>query len=1617
MRNTEEAALISAINGLGSKDLDMHVEAILRRNCNTESAFTDPAVGAVYQEVMRGYFTPDVIAKCLPTITNAQKFQDFERLAMCVVKMYEMMDSILESLRNRHRTKEAEIFKSLTRNILHRATDSLNEKFYYKTNLVKVIDDLFYDLESAVAMQESIRPSLEDQETERSQALKRAEFEKALTNRKSIDCGVSRFSDLTGLGISRLITKINSVDSVVFDFINFESNLREMMKRVVPRTNLCEDKFVFFYLNDKRRIKHFDFFKIILVEIERDLRIRKTEISHFEDHPSQLDKQQVMHSQYFLEENSSSSLKFDNGFENKMEIIFEEDVAIYNIQSKLLLTIYQIIFKQFVVDKLRTDFFKQSSSDIPKVTITIENLYDFLNFIKSGRVGLSTFDPSQLKMMESGYGRIAGFASSTAKINNYLSQAPLEDSSRYDIHHSLLNTYGGPSSQIDGSRRMPLTSQTPDRHQSSQLPQSFLQSVLFANQKKLEAVDEDERRKKMTDFVHQNNFMTSQQIDPAQYEKEREERMAKLQAERLDKEKRAQEAAEARERDRQKLAEQAREKAELERKQREERLEKERIDREAKLKAAEEDKAKREAERLEREKKLREEQEEREKKAREERALREAEEKARREAWEKEEKEKKEAREKAAREQAERDKIERETREQAAREKAERDRLERETRDQAAREQAERDRKEREARDLAAREQAEKDRKEREAKEQAAREQADRERKEREAKDQAERERKDREAKEQADRDRKEREAREQAAREQFEREQAEREKERKEKEQKEKEERERREQEARDQAERDRIERERKDEEERIRLENQKKEEERQRLEKQKREQEEKRQREEEEERLRLEKEKKDREEEENKQREKARLELEKKQKEEEEERKRKEAESSKKDEIDDFDDDFGNIDDEFGDFDDEFGGSTEKKKTAAIKQPSPKAASKAETKPPAPKETVIKKNTPADEEFDFGDDFDDFLNDDLEESKKSKAKPEPPKKEEIKSQPEVEQAPPTTSFGGGLKGLKKKADENKSSNPNARSEKVILENPLGHERVLKSIHLPLIDAYIRATSPLDEDQIQQVMSTMQVDHQMISLIFNEFIRSQTVFILDYEITNEVLRIWAKAIEDNGRLDMAHIGQLGRMLGQLLQGTFESEPFDKIKYFFCPFIEIDEVQNEAVVQAMVDLKNKQIFLVSFNPEMNEDAVRSSPSLHMLANILAKSLNTAMTGDDNIDIPSSNIYVADLQPQLHQFLFESCEGTPEVDEDGEGESMGYPYLRLMMITYLVLFEPAGDRLDFESFKKSLGIEAFELENAGRFVSTINATRESLSLRMQLPQSPELADGLMQTVEAIIAEKKCQVVPKLAEKITQPDEIEDSLNADLKELNDLRKTSDKVFAVLEYLMSEEENHKCLYFLALQKGSPDVVMYLGLNPQVENKKCLDIIESSLQKANGKKPQIMYEHHRHQFSTDNVDIFVYCWPILVYEMNLQADDALRCLVYNDLAFVSELMQGLMAGDEEQNPNDMPIGMEDSNERGVVEDPNADGDDGDDGNDFGDEDFDFDEIDNPPKTAKPDNKRPTTALPNVTKQVPAATKPKESNIDYEFDDDEFGPPLDNKGGNDFDDDFDIDF
>ena len=118
----------------------------------------------------------------------------------------------------------------------------------------------------------------------------------------------------------------------------------------------------------------------------------------------------------------------------------------------------------------------------------------------------------------------------------------------------------------------------------------------------------------------------------------------------------------------------------------------------------------------------------------------------------------------------------------------------------------------------------------------------------------------------------------------------------------------------------------------------------------------------------------------------------------------------------------------------------------------------------------------------------------------------------------------------------------------------------------------------------------------------------------------------------------------------------------------------------VEDFANEALVQAFFDLKNKKVLLVSLNPELTEENYRIEPNVQLITNIMAKSINLAMNGNTDIDIPPSNIYKANIQDGLLEFLTESCEE---------------PYLRLTMILYITLYENATDVLDIEGIKNTL----------------------------------------------------------------------------------------------------------------------------------------------------------------------------------------------------------------------------------------------------------------------------------------------------------------------------------
>ena len=386
MKNQEETALISAITGPNSEAIQPIVGAILRKPI-TENSFADGGVSRVFQEVHRGLFTPEVIARSKPTVANLTKFQDFERLTMCITRLYEQMDDVLYTLTNTHKKMEKDIMISLTKKILGTAASSLAEKHYYGTDLFKEIDSIIDSLETVVAEQEAIRRELDEEKLNADKAVKDADFQRKLLDRKSIDCGVVRLSELTRIGISRFIPKYRD-EIACFDATNFEDNMRDWIKRGFSYDGTCQDKFVFYYLNDKKKYKSIDFFKVVFLEFNSNMELQCTNICHFENKPTEDEKYAVFNEDYQIEKHPNSSFKFDEYFSNNIEVSFEDEINLYNIQSKTVLAIYQLIFKQFHLNNISTIHYRDESKNKSEVIITVEQLYDFLGFLRADRVSM-----------------------------------------------------------------------------------------------------------------------------------------------------------------------------------------------------------------------------------------------------------------------------------------------------------------------------------------------------------------------------------------------------------------------------------------------------------------------------------------------------------------------------------------------------------------------------------------------------------------------------------------------------------------------------------------------------------------------------------------------------------------------------------------------------------------------------------------------------------------------------------------------------------------------------------------------------------------------------------------------------------------------------------------------------------------------------------------------------------------------------------------------------------------------------------------------------------------------------------------------------------------------------
>ena len=160
-----------------------------------------------------------------------------------------------------------------------------------------------------------------------------------MLNKKNIDCGINKLSELTRISMNRLVAKETMRGETLFDVFTFESNLREAIKKSL-RGEVVKERFIFFFLNDKKKVKKFDFFKILLIEFTSKMQVQRTDICHFEGNPTANEKSAIFDDDFSVEASGASMLNYDPDFTNQIEVDFESEVNLYNIQSKTLLAIY-----------------------------------------------------------------------------------------------------------------------------------------------------------------------------------------------------------------------------------------------------------------------------------------------------------------------------------------------------------------------------------------------------------------------------------------------------------------------------------------------------------------------------------------------------------------------------------------------------------------------------------------------------------------------------------------------------------------------------------------------------------------------------------------------------------------------------------------------------------------------------------------------------------------------------------------------------------------------------------------------------------------------------------------------------------------------------------------------------------------------------------------------------------------------------------------------------------------------------------------------------------------------------------------------------------------------------
>lgn len=1419
----EKTAIANHLRFRSDEEMD-HMKKI--SSTSNYTVYSDPQVSRVYNDVLKGEYTAAEINKSGDNTTAIRKFTEFERLTYATIGILSQIEQIFRDLEYFKQSEKA-CLKFIVNNVLAKVETSLNDKFYFNLDIFELIDDLFKQLEGVLSQQRVALPELETNRIKAIQLEHDIRSSKRTNEGKRLNVGLQRLSSNTGLSIIRLIHEPNST---IYDAYNVQQAITQFVKESSLKKNdprFVPDKLIFYFMNDKSKYKT-DFFKLYLFDgSSTDETLRVLELYHVDENTF-FPEEKFGHEDYRFNQNSiPTSFVKDIDFKfAKVEVKYERSIQDFNIQSKLVLAIYQLLFKEIIVNLASL----KDLEALSPIILTQDHVLDLKSYLTrvsiQNNVGRNVLDlaPANLKhLSDAEIGRNTYHRRlEEDKIRSEIEAVPqsrgIADNYWKLVKEKTMENEERKKKQniFDGIKERIVTGGLPlDDMDRELLDQRLRQMSRYLSDirefgdssgdlwRKVCSILREFGASNTNDQVNIYNIVGNSAKQSQLSESEQANLLAKLKeyTNRLD----TREPFDAKDtfmkikdhfggapvdvdaiRTRQ-----SRIVEEMERQKQENRRAQLLMEENARkyLKHNEEDNSY--------EKEGRKRGQPTPVKARHDKgpfdhnstvkggaSIEELMQREINKGKEGEQKRLEEVRERRRREDEDRrieseKRKERESKEREMRERdAERRRLEEEKRQKDREEQ-----RLREADDRRVREEENERKKladqKRNEQEEDKRRRLDDERREREKEERERREQRDREDRDRQEKlDREERDRREREDRERREK------KEREDRERRDRDEHQRRERldreekEERDRQNRERKEkedRERRDREERERLEREKDErrekEERERREredrdkeqKQKQEREDREEQEQEKKRLEEEKRIQREKEEENLKKQKELEELEAKRQEQQQQQKQQEEDAQKVD-IDDlnFDDDF---DDNFDELDDNQG-----------------------------KEMTKKTDNMG--ESDFDDDFDDdFIEPEVE-----------PKKEENIE----EEAPTPNVMAGGIRGLRNRSQAKKKEEPAQSSKKP--SYPTEYTKLLKEPHYESVLQSMQQISPLEEDFIHEYLGSVLPDGNFMMHLLQEFIKQQNCYPLEIQEGEQISGLYSQleAGLPQTKPQIKEMGdQLAESIREVLVDSLQQDKFDTDINILVPIIP-QLFDLHALFMLVVNIKKKKVIFAHLG-ESTAQQIKSDPRvvnfLQFIFDVCSKVLDPEMASPPKII--KNFIMVPKIGPELVDFLIESTQD---------------PSFRYFVTCFLIYYEGSSEDYSIESLFSNFELEDFSFSNACRLVYTLDSIDKA---EMILSNEQTLQMFEMAITQKLNSTKEAQIVNYTDEPDpTQSQSMSNMLSTVSKlvdSIGDHLKTKNRVFMGIRVMYDEVSSDGFIAAVYVDKKQAFILEMMPFNNQ--------------------------------------------------------------------------------------------------------------------------------------------------------------------------------------------------